>query len=95
MIPVISPTPRLVVNGLPAKVAKPEYPPPLVPIHRHDAGIELPQHIVATADPKEALSDATFVIHAVPVQYTRKFLENVSPAHVGGCVESALGGEQR
>ncbi|CAN0460944.1 unnamed protein product, partial [Scytosiphon promiscuus] len=38
--------------------------------------IKLPQHIVATADPKEALDGATFIIHAVPVQYTRKFLEN-------------------
>ncbi|CAM9402057.1 unnamed protein product [Pylaiella littoralis] len=40
-------------------------------------GITLPPHIVATTDPKEALTDATFIIHAVPVQYTRKFLENV------------------
>eukprot|EP00903_Cladosiphon_okamuranus_P006247 g6131.t1 len=48
--------------------------------HEHPSylkGITLPPHIVATADPKEALSDATFIIHAVPVQYTRKFLENV------------------
>lgn len=42
------------------------------------AGIKLPRHIVATADPEEALHDATYIIHAVPVQYTRKFLENVS-----------------
>ncbi|CAN0548253.1 unnamed protein product, partial [Laminaria digitata] len=40
-------------------------------------GIKLPRHIVATADPEEALHDATYIIHAVPVQYTRKFLENV------------------
>lgn len=40
-------------------------------------GIKLPRHIVATADPASALKDATYIIHAVPVQYTRKFLENV------------------
>ncbi|CAM9679258.1 unnamed protein product [Ascophyllum nodosum] len=40
-------------------------------------GIKLPRHIVATADPASALKDATYIIHAVPVQYTRNFLENV------------------
>lgn len=42
------------------------------------AGVRIPQHVHATADPKEALMDATYIIHAVPVQYTRRFLEKVS-----------------
>merc|ERR1740139_1884548 len=33
--------------------------------------------IHATADPESALSDATYIIHAVPVQFTRKFLDSV------------------
>ena len=37
--------------------------------------IPLPRTIRATTDKKSALSDATYVIHAVPVQYTRSFLE--------------------
>ena len=28
---------------------------------------------------QEALKDATFIIHAVPVQYSRKFLEGIAP----------------
>lgn len=42
------------------------------------AGILIPPCVHATADPKDALKDATYIIHAVPVQYTRKFLEKVS-----------------
>lgn len=42
-------------------------------------GIKIPPCVHATADPKEALKDATYMIHAVPVQYTRKFLEKVVP----------------
>mmetsp|Transcript_12867 Transcript_12867/g.19967 ORF Transcript_12867/g.19967 Transcript_12867/m.19967 type:complete len:445 (-) Transcript_12867:44-1378(-) len=37
----------------------------------------LPPSIRATTDPKTALSDATYIIHAVPCQYTRSFLNNV------------------
>jgi hypothetical protein len=29
--------------------------------------------------PQEALKDASFIIHAVPVQYSRKFLEDIAP----------------
>ena len=39
--------------------------------------IKLPTSIVATADPKTALSDATYIIHAVPCQFSRSFLESV------------------
>ena len=39
--------------------------------------IPLPRTIRATTDKKSALSDATYIIHAVPVQYTRSFLETV------------------
>ena len=28
---------------------------------------------------QEALKDATFIIHAVPVQYSRKYLESIAP----------------
>jgi glycerol-3-phosphate dehydrogenase (NAD+) len=48
--------------------------------HRHPrymSDITLPTSIRATADPKTALSDATYVVHSVPVQYTRSFLEGI------------------
>lgn len=48
--------------------------------HRHPrymSDITLPTSIRATADPKTALSDATYVVHSVPVQYSRSFLEDV------------------
>lgn len=44
---------------------------------RYMSDIELPKNIFATADPENALSDATYIIHAVPCQYSRQFLENV------------------
>lgn len=37
----------------------------------------LPAKIRATANPAECLPDATYIIHAVPVQYSRKFLHTV------------------
>eukprot|EP00804_Cyclotella_cryptica_P009588 CCRYP_006276-RA/>CCRYP_006276-RA protein AED:0.10 eAED:0.10 QI:284/1/1/1/1/1/2/237/415 len=48
--------------------------------HRHPtkmSDIALPRLVRATANKKEALNDATYIIHAVPVQYTRAFLETV------------------
>lgn len=44
---------------------------------RYMSDIELPKNIFATADPETALSDATYIIHAVPCQYSRQFLDNV------------------
>ncbi|CAM9127181.1 unnamed protein product [Phaeothamnion confervicola] len=44
---------------------------------RYLKGIKLSQHIRATTDPAEALPDATYVIHAVPVQYSREFLNGI------------------
>jgi glycerol-3-phosphate dehydrogenase (NAD+) len=44
---------------------------------RYMQGIELPHRLRATADPKECLPDATYIIHAVPCQYSRKFLDGV------------------
>lgn len=44
---------------------------------RYMSDIELPNMVRATADPESALSDATYIIQAVPVQYTRSFLEKV------------------
>jgi glycerol-3-phosphate dehydrogenase (NAD+) len=40
--------------------------------------ITLPSRIRATADPKECLPDATYIIHAVPCQYSREFLKSVA-----------------
>ena len=37
----------------------------------------LPTKIRATANPAECLPDATYIIHAVPVQYSREFLHTV------------------
>mgnify|MGYP005853453739 CR=1 FL=1 len=38
----------------------------------------LPTRIRATADPNQCLPDATYVIHAVPCQYSREFLKSVA-----------------
>lgn len=48
--------------------------------HRHPrymTDISLPKNVRATADPESALGDATYIIHAVPVQFSREFLEKV------------------
>ncbi|CAM9652221.1 unnamed protein product [Heterosigma akashiwo] len=37
--------------------------------------VTLPENIRATTDAREALSDATFIIHSIPVQHSRRFLE--------------------
>lgn len=44
---------------------------------RYMSDIELPKVICATSDPATALNDATYIIHAVPCQYSRDFLEKV------------------
>lgn len=44
---------------------------------RYMSDITLPSNIRATTDPCAALGDATYIIHAVPVQFSRKFLESV------------------
>ena len=44
---------------------------------RYMKGIELPHKVRATTDPEECLPDATYIVHAVPCQYSRKFLEGV------------------
>ena len=56
--------------------------------HRHPrymSDICLPRTVRATSNKHTALSDATYIIHAVPVQYTRDFLTSVKdeiPANV-------------
>jgi glycerol-3-phosphate dehydrogenase (NAD+) len=40
--------------------------------------ITFPNALRATAEPSESLPDATYIIHAVPVQYSREFLNSVS-----------------
>eukprot|EP00586_Coscinodiscus_wailesii_P008411 CAMPEP_0172522716 /NCGR_PEP_ID=MMETSP1066-20121228/293278_1 /TAXON_ID=671091 /ORGANISM="Coscinodiscus wailesii, Strain CCMP2513" /LENGTH=337 /DNA_ID=CAMNT_0013305747 /DNA_START=887 /DNA_END=1900 /DNA_ORIENTATION=- len=44
---------------------------------RYMSDINLPNSIRATTDPSAALADATYIIHAVPVQFSRAFLESV------------------
>ena len=44
---------------------------------RYMSDITLPTAICATTDPQTALSDATYIIHAVPVQFTRQFLNSI------------------
>jgi glycerol-3-phosphate dehydrogenase (NAD+) len=46
---------------------------------RYMPDITLPTKIRATADPKECLPDATYIIHSVPCQYSREFLTSVAP----------------
>jgi len=41
---------------------------------RYMSDIKLPQNIRATSNPATALSDATYIIHTVPCQYSRDFL---------------------
>jgi glycerol-3-phosphate dehydrogenase (NAD+) len=38
----------------------------------------LPARLRATTDPLECLPDATYIVHAVPVQYSRDFLSSVA-----------------
>lgn len=48
--------------------------------HRHPdkmTDITFPSTLRATADPAECLPDATYIVHAVPVQYSREFLNSV------------------
>jgi len=40
-------------------------------------GIELPLCVHATTNAEEALEDATHIVHAVPCQHTRKYLESI------------------
>jgi len=52
-------------------VRKPEVVAEINTYHRHPkylSDIPLPPTIRATTDPREALNDASFIIHAVPVQ---------------------------
>jgi glycerol-3-phosphate dehydrogenase (NAD+) len=44
---------------------------------RYMSDVKLPTRLRATSDPNECLPDATYIIHAVPCQYSRKFLESV------------------
>ena len=49
--------------------------------HRHPKymqNVTFPTRIRATSDPKASLSDATYIIHAVPCQYSREFLTSVA-----------------
>lgn len=45
---------------------------------RYMKGVTIPSKIYATADPHECFSDATYIIHAVPCQYSREFLSTVA-----------------
>jgi hypothetical protein len=53
--------------------------------HHHPtflSDVQLPLCVTATTDPALALRDATFIIHAVPVQFSRAYLRSIS-SHVG------------
>lgn len=56
-----------VAEEINAKHSHPHYMP----------GVPLPPLLRATADPSTCLPDATYIIHAVPCQYSRRFLEQV------------------
>jgi len=42
-------------------------------------GVELPPSVKATTSPQEALGEATYVVHCVPVQYSRLYLRDIRP----------------
>jgi glycerol-3-phosphate dehydrogenase (NAD+) len=44
---------------------------------RYLPGISLPHNLTATTDAAEALADAQYAVHAVPVQASREFLKRV------------------
>lgn len=47
---------------------------------RYMSDLSLPHNVRASTDAPSALSDATYVVHAVPVQFSRSYLiENVAP----------------
>jgi glycerol-3-phosphate dehydrogenase len=53
--------------------------------HHHPtflSDVKLPLCVTATTDPALALADAAFIIHAVPVQFSRAYLRSIS-SHVG------------
>ena len=37
----------------------------------------LPDNVIATTSAAEAIQDAQFAVHAVPVQHTRRFLDSI------------------
>lgn len=45
---------------------------------KYMSDISLPKSIIATTDPHTAFNDATYVIHAVPCQFSRDFLQGVA-----------------
>jgi len=50
--------------------------------HRHPkylSDLDTPSTMWATSDPIKALEGATYVVHAVPMQQSRKFLEGIRP----------------
>ena len=49
--------------------------------HRHPrymSDLMLPDNVRATTNPATALGEATYIIHAVPCQYSREFLEDIA-----------------
>lgn len=49
-------------------------------LHKHPSylsDLPLPPSITATTEPREALSAATHIVHAVPVQFTREYLKKI------------------
>ena len=50
----------------------------------YQSDIQLPQTVTATTDASAAFSDADFIFHAVPVQFTRQVLAKVAPLMPNG-----------
>lgn len=44
---------------------------------RYMSDVKLPTKVRATTNPEDALPDATYIVHAVPCQYSRAFLKTV------------------
>lgn len=63
-------------------VRKPEQAEHMNTHRRHPqylSDMELPAHITASADPKAAFEGVTYIIHAIPVQYSRLYLQEIAP----------------
>ena len=45
----------------------------------------LPSNVKATTSVAEALTDAQFAVHAVPVQHSRRFLDSIKVDAAGTC----------
>lgn len=52
-------------------------PPPHFTPPQHPQDFTLPPNVRATTDAAEAISEASYAVHAVPVQHSRSFLSSI------------------